>query len=134
MDVNEYLNAIWFGNTVRTWLIAAGILLAAIAVLMASKALIVGRFFKFASLTSNGLDDIVVELLHRTRLTVIVIMVVAAVGMALLVLTPGVRTAIRFIAVIALFFQGMSWGNGLISFWTQRYAARRGMTSGPSAS
>jgi small-conductance mechanosensitive channel len=134
MDVNEYLNAIWFGNTVRTWLIAAGILLAAIAVLMASKALIVGRFFKFASRTSNELDDLVVELLKRTRLTVIVIMVVAAIGMALLVLTPGVRTAIRFIAVIALFFQEMSWGNGLISFWTQRYAARRGMTSGPSAS
>ena len=35
--------------------------------------------------------------------------------------------------MIALFFQGMAWGNGIISFWMQRYAVRRGMTTGPSA-
>ena len=134
MDVNEYLNTIWYGNTIRTWLIAAGILLAAIAALVGFKALVVGRFFKFASRTSNEVDDLVVELLKRTRLMVVVILVIAAVGLALLVLTPSVRTAIKFIAVIALFFQGMSWGNGIISFWMQRYAARRGMTSGPTAS
>ena len=134
MDVNEYLNTLWYGNTIRTWFIAIGVLAAAIAALIGIKALLVGRFFKFASRTNNEIDDLVVELLKRTRLTVLVILVIAAVSYALLMLPASIRTAIKFIAVIALFFQGMSWGNGIISFWMQRYAARRGMTSGPTAS
>ncbi len=134
MDVNEYLNIIWYGNTIRAWLIALGILAAAIAALMGIKALIVGRFFRFANRSNNEVDDLVVELLKRTRITVLVVLAVAAVSFALLVLPPGVRTILKFITVIALFFQGMSWGNGIISFWMQRYAARRGMTTGPTAS
>jgi small-conductance mechanosensitive channel len=133
MDVNEYLNAVWLGNTVRTWLIALAILAAAIAALVAIKALVIGRFFRFAARTTNEVDDLVVDLLKRTRLTILIILVIAAVGFLLLELVPTARTALRFLAVIALFFQGMSWGNGIISFWMQRYAARRGMTTGPSA-
>ncbi len=133
MDVNEYLNAVWFGNTVRDWLISAAILAAVVAALIAIKSLVVGRFFKFAARTSNEVDDLVVDLLKRTRMTVLIILALAAVGILLLELVPTVRTALKFAAVIALFFQGMSWGNGLISFWMQRYAARRGMTTGPSA-
>ena len=133
MDVNEYLNAVWLGNTVRDWLIAVAILAGAIAALIAIKALVVGRFFKFAARTSNEIDDLVVELLKRTRMMVLIILVVAAVGFLVLELVPTVRTGVKFAAVIALFFQGMSWGNGIISFWTQRYAARRGMMTGPSA-
>ena len=134
MDVNEYLSTIWFGNSVRSWLIGIAILAAAIAALVAIKTLVVGRFFAFASRSENEVDDLVVELIKRTRLTVLIILVAAAVGFTLLVLPPPVRTALKFVAVIALFFQGMSWGNGIITFWMQRYAARRGMTSGPTAS
>ena len=133
MDVNEYLNAVWLGNSVRSWLIAVGILVAAVAALVGIKALVVGRFFKFAARTTNEVDDLVVELLKRTRLTVMIILVVAAVSFLVLQLPATVQTVIKFAAVIALFFQGMSWGNGIISFWTQRYAARRGMMTGPSA-
>jgi small-conductance mechanosensitive channel len=133
MDVNDYLNAMWLGNTVRAWLIAAGILAAGVAALIAIKALLIGRFFRFAARTSNEIDDLFVELLRRTRLTVLIILVIAAVAFLLVELPYAVRTAIKFAAVIALFFQGMNWGNGLISFWMQRYAMRRGMTTGPSA-
>ena len=58
MDVNEYLNTVWFGNTIRTWLIAAAILSAAVGALIAIKALLVGRFFRFAARTSNEIDAI----------------------------------------------------------------------------
>jgi small-conductance mechanosensitive channel len=133
MDVNDYLNVVWLGNTIRDWLIAAAVLAVAIALLMVVKAFVVGRFFRFAARTSNEVDDLVVDLLKRTRITVLVVLAVAAVGFLLLQLVPPVRTALKFVAVFALFFQGMSWGNGIITFWMQRYAARRGMTTGPSA-
>ena len=133
MDVNEYLNIVWLGNTVRDWLIAVAVLAAAVTALVAIKAFVVGRFYRFAARTSNEVDDLVVDLLKRTRLTVLIILAVASVGFLLLQLMPPVRTALKIAAVLALFFQGMSWGNGIISFWMQRYAARRGMTTGPSA-
>jgi small-conductance mechanosensitive channel len=133
MDVNEYLRYVWFGNTIGTWLIAATILAGGVGVLMVVKSLLVGRFISFANRTPNQVDDLVVELLRRTRLLILVILLVAGVGFTLLVLPASVRTAIKVVAVIALFFQGMSWGNGIISFWVQRYAVRRGMTTGPAA-
>jgi small-conductance mechanosensitive channel len=132
MDVNEYLNTVWLGNTVRTWMIAAAFLTGAISTMIAIKALLVGRFFRFAARTTNEIDDLVVQLLKRTRLTVLIILAIAAVSFLMLELMPTVRTVIKFVAVIALFFQGMSWGNAIISFWVQRYASRRGMTTGPS--
>lgn len=132
MDVNDLLNTQWLGNSVRDWLIAVAILAAVVAALIGIKALVVGRFIKFATRTSNEIDDLVVELLRRTRLTVLIILAIAAVGFTTLELLPPIRTAFKFVAVIALFFQGMSWGNGVISFWVQRHASRRGMTTGPS--
>ena len=133
MDVRQYLAYVWFGNPVRTWLLAAGIFIAAVAILMLLKRLVIGRFFKFAGRTTNEVDDVIVELLKRTRVGVLVILVLAGVALTLLVLVPPLRTAIKFVAVIALFFQAMSWGNAIISYWVAHYAARRGMTSGSSA-
>jgi len=132
MDVNEYLNTVWLGSTVQSWLIALAILATSVGLLIGIKALVVGRFFNFAARTSNEIDDLVVDLLKRTRMTVLIILVVAAVSFLVLKLPPTARTVIKFAAVIALVFQGMSWGNGIISFWMQRYAMRRGMTTGAS--
>ena len=133
MDVPEYLSYVWYGNTVGQWLLAAGIFAASVAILMLVKRLVIGRFFHFASRSPNEIDDIIVELLKRTRVSVLMIFALAGVTLLLLVLAPPVRTAIKFVAVVALFFQGMSWGNAIISYWVSHYAARRGMTSGSSA-
>ncbi len=133
MDVREYLTNVWFGNPVGAWLLAAGVFAAVVAILLLVKQLVIGRFFRLAGRTSNEVDDIIVELLKRTRISVLMVLALAAVALTLLILAPPVRTAIKFIAVIALFFQAMSWGNAIISFWVEHYAARRGMTRGSSA-
>ena len=133
MDVRQYLTYVWYGNTVGTWLLAAGILAAVIAVLMLIKHVLVGRFIRFAGRTPNQVDDVIVDLVKRTRISVLIILAFAGVALTLLVLIPPIRTALKFIAVIALFLQAMSWGNSIISFWVTHYAARRGMTTGSSA-
>ena len=132
MNVNELLDTQWLGNSVRDWLIAVAILATVVAALIGIKALLVSRFFKFAARTSNQVDDLVVDLMRRTRLTVVIILAIAAISFLILELPATARTGLKFVAVIALFFQGMSWGNAIISFWVQRYASRRGMTTGPS--
>jgi small-conductance mechanosensitive channel len=133
MDVREYLTLEWYGNTLGTWLIALGVFLAVVGVLLLLRRLIVGRFFRFAGRTSNQVDDLLVDLLKRTRVTVLAILALASIALLLLVLPGPLRTAAKVIAVMALFVQGMSWGNAIISFWVHHYAARRGMTTGSSA-
>ena len=133
MDVNEYLNTVWLGNTLGAWLTALGILAAGVGILVALKILVIGKVFRLASRSANEIDDLLVELLRRTRMSVLIVLVIAAVVFMVLVVPVPARTFFKFIAVIALFFQGMAWGNGIISFWMQRYAVRRGMTTGPSA-
>ena len=133
MDVREYLTLSLYGNTIGTWLLALGIAIGATGVLLLLKRFFEGRFFRYAERTRNAVDDLIVELLKRTRITVVIVLVVAGVALLVLVLPTPIRTAAKVMAVIALFIQGMSWGNAIISFWVNHYAARRGMTTGSSA-
>ena len=134
MDVREYLMISWYGNTIGTWLLALGIAVGAVGILMILRRVIEGRFFEFAKRSANEIDDLVVELLKRTRISVLMLLVLAGVALLVLVLPAPIRTGAKVLAVIALFVQGMSWGNAIISFWVNHYAARRGMTTGSSAS
>jgi small-conductance mechanosensitive channel len=133
MDVREYLTLEWYGNPVGSWLIALGVFVGVVGILLLLRRLVVGRFITFAGRSSNEVDDLLVDLLKRTRITVLMILTLAAIALLLLVLPGPVRTAAKVIAVVALFVQGMSWGNAIISFWVNHYAARRGMTTGSSA-
>ena len=133
MDVRNYLTYVWYGNAIGTWLLAAGIFAAAVAVLMLVKQVLVARFIRFASRTPNEVDDIIVDLVKRTKVSVLIILALAGVALTLLVLAVPIRNAIKFVAVVALFFQAMAWGNAIISFWVTHYAARRGMTAGSGA-
>ena len=133
MDVRQYLTYVWYGNTVGTWLLAAGIVAAVVAVLVLIKHVLVGRIIRFASRTPNEIDDVLVQLLKRTRMSVLVILVLAGVALTVLILVTPLRNAIKFVAVLALFVQAMSWGNAIITFWVTHYAARRGMTTGSAS-
>src|SRR5919107_1633337 len=98
MDVNQYMNTVWMGNSVRAWLIALAVLAVGVAILMALKALVVGRFIKFASRTTNEVDDLLVELLRRTRLWVLVLLAIAVVAFLMLELPYAIRTGVKFVA------------------------------------
>ena len=133
MDVRDYLAFRWYGNTVQTWLLALAVALASIGVLLIVRRFLVGRFFRYAGASPNEIDDLLAELLKRTRISVLMVLVVAGTALLMLILPTALRTGIKAVAVVALFVQGMSWGNGIISFWMNHYAARRGMTTGSSA-
>jgi small-conductance mechanosensitive channel len=133
MDLSAILQRSVLGNTILAWLVATGILVGGVATLVLLKRLAVKRFIRFARRSENEIDDLVVELLQRTRFLVLVALVIVAAALTL-ALPPGWERFIRYLVVIAVFVQGMSWGNGIITFWMQRYAARRGMAAGGGAS
>jgi small-conductance mechanosensitive channel len=133
MDLNAFLQRSVFGNPVLAWLIALGILIGGVVALALVKRIALNRFIRFAKRSENEIDDLIVELLRRTRFVVLLGLVLAAATQAI-VLPAGWQQLIRWIVVVALFFQGMSWGNAVITFWMQRYAVRRGMAAGGGAS
>jgi small-conductance mechanosensitive channel len=131
MSWNEFLASRWLGNPVERWLLAAVAIIVATVVLWAVKQLAVKRLSKLISRTRTDFDDLLVDLLSRTR---VMLIFTATISPATAILTfPGtLRNALRIVSVIALLLQLGIWGNGFVTFWTERYA-RRGSGGGAGA-
>jgi small-conductance mechanosensitive channel len=123
MRWNEILSYQWLGNPVERWLVAAASIVVATVFLWALKQLAVKRLSKFASRTHTDFDDLLVDLLSRTRVSLIFIATISP-ATAVLALRPDVRGAVRIASVVALLLQIGIWGNGFINFWTDRYTRR----------
>jgi small-conductance mechanosensitive channel len=69
-------------------------------------------------------DDVVAELLERTRLYFIIALAVRA-AMPALVLAPRVTEAVQDVTTVAVLLQLARWGTGLIGFWITKWSSSR---------
>src|SRR5919108_3869485 len=129
MTLNELLAYRWLGNPIERWLLAAAFVLVATGVLWALKALGVTRPTAFAKRTPTAFDDLLVELLSRTRVLLIFISTISP-ATAVLRLPVDIRSGLRTASVIALLIQLAIWGNAFVSFWVNRYSRRTADASG----
>lgn len=121
-----------YGNAATAWLVALAILVGGVAVLLVTRRVLVARLGKWASRTATDLDDLVVDLLRRTRWYFIFMVATSAAALAL-VLPAATRQGVRTLTVIALCLQAIAWGNGVIQFWVERYTVRRVNVDGATA-
>jgi small-conductance mechanosensitive channel len=128
MSLSELLAYRWLGNPIERWLLAAAFVLAATGGLWALKVLAVNRLTGFAKRTPTAFDDLLVELLSRTRVLLVFISTVSP-ATAVLRLPADVRSGLRTASVVALIIQLAIWGNAFISFWINRYGRRAGDVS-----
>jgi small-conductance mechanosensitive channel len=106
---------IWFGNTVRAWATALGIVIVTTIVLSVAKRVIVRRLRALALRTETDIDDLIVDLLGRTRLAFLI--AVATYGASHTIhRTPEVAEFIKTAIILILLLQGAIWGNGLIVY------------------
>jgi len=105
----------YFGNSLRAWAIAGGVMAVVIVGLELARGLLVRRFGKLAERTSNPIDDLLVDLARRIKL-----FGVASVGLYMgtrfLVLPAQVGAVVGVVLTIALVFQAALWGNVVITF------------------
>lgn len=133
MTWNELLAYQWLGNAVERWVLAAVFILVSTVALWALKQLAVKRLSKFTMRTRTEFDDLLVELLSRTRVMLIFIATISP-ATAVLTLPQGAHNVLRVVSVVALLAQLGIWGNTFITFWTERYARRGdGGSSGTTA-
>jgi small-conductance mechanosensitive channel len=113
-----------YSNPVWTWLVAVAVGLLVPVVLRILKRLIVSRLARFAQRTTTPLDDMVAEVLGKTK---VFFMIAVAVYIAARILVlPELLERLAGVAVaLALLIQVGIWGTTAISFYMLRAVQRK---------
>ena len=67
----DLLESVYLGNTVKDWLIAAGIAAVVFVVLQVIQRVAVRKLSKVAAKTDNKIDDLVVSMIRQTKLIIL---------------------------------------------------------------
>jgi small-conductance mechanosensitive channel len=120
----EFLAVEFQGNPVWRWLVAAGMLLFVGFVLRVVLWRLVRKLRVVAEKTPGRFDDLIVELLDKTKFLFIFIVSLYA-GALILTLPELAESFLRGIFIVALLIQVGYWGNGCVAFWIRRSVSRR---------
>lgn len=120
----SWLDRVIVGNSLGTWLFAAGTAAVVWVVLRVLRGVIVDRFGRLAARTATTLDDVVVKIAARTHGAVILVLAVA-VGALALDLPAAAASGLRIILAAAVLFQVGVWGTELLTFEVAAYVRRR---------
>ena len=115
----------WEGNTLNEWLRALALFAGAAFVLGLVRWVVVRRLSIIAARTATWLDDLVVDVVRRTKDWFIVV-VALAIGLAGAVLRPGVVAILHGALTIGVMLQIAIWANGAIKFSVTHYRQSRG--------
>ncbi len=118
------LDEIFWGNPVRSWVIALGVCLAVAVGLRLVLALLKSRLGRLAKLTKNHLDDVVVEAFGRTH-KVTLLAIGLAVAARTLVLPPGADLILHRFLVVVLMIQAGLWVSYAVVAWLDHYRSRQ---------
>ncbi len=105
---------IW-GNTAADWLLAIGVTILSAVVFKLVVGLLTRRMAKFSRKTKTTLDDLVADMLGRTKLFLLLV-IAADIGVRMLVLPAAVSDVIEHIAIVAVLLQTGIWGNVLLRY------------------
>lgn len=108
------------GNTLARWAIAAGITIGLILVLRVVASVAAARVKKLAGNTETDLDDLVADLLGRTKLLFLIIVAVWG-GSYALTLTDRAASMLRSIFVLGLLVQAGFWVTALVTYALRKY-------------
>lgn len=110
------------GNTLEGWLLAAGIVVAALAFVTLLRTSLVRRLESISARTDTAIDDYLIVLLKSLRPTLVVL---AALAWSLLSLDlpAGWVLAGKWLFVVAIVVQLFRWVNKTVDFWVRRYEA-----------
>jgi len=128
----DFLTSDFLENEVWRWFLTLAIILFVGIVLRLLLKLVVRRLRRFASRTEGRFDDLLVELLAKTKVLLIFVVSLYA-GTLILVLPEAADRVLQALFVIALLVQAGFWGDGIVTFWIRRTTKRRLETDAASA-
>jgi small-conductance mechanosensitive channel len=120
----DLLGRTFYHNSLHTWLMFGIAILVDVAVLLLLRYVIIRRLSSLAARTPTMLDDLLVDLLRRTRF-IFVLFVALWAAARLLTLPDGASKTVHDVAVIILLLQVGIWVNTGIGFWVHRFTTQR---------
>jgi len=121
MHPDQFFDRILFHNSMRQWATALAVALGAFLALLLVRVLLVGRFGAIAKRTTTEVDDILVELVARTR-PYFLAAAALVFGSRFLVLPPTIDTYFSAAFALVLLVQCGLWGGAAVDLWIQRRA------------
>jgi small-conductance mechanosensitive channel len=112
----------FYGNEVRSWLIALAVAAGVLVVLRLVEQVLIDRVQRFAERTRTMVDDIIVGSLRKTKFLFLLVVAVFA-GSLSLNLDPDVRRILLSTAMIATLIQIGVWGSAGLQIWLEHYRA-----------
>jgi len=123
-EMNSFLDNIFFGNTVRNWGIALGILVIGLVLAKLIKVIVVSRIRKFSERSKSTFDDLIVVVIDKALLPLAFVYSFYA-GFRYLTMPPRVTRIIHVaILVITIFFIVRAI-SAVISYFFFRFAKAR---------
>jgi small-conductance mechanosensitive channel len=123
----QVLDRLFYGNSLRAWLVGATAFVVALGVLLLVRRLLAYRLGALALRTTNIVDDLGAEIARRTRLYFLVALAVA-IGARFVVLPPRIADTLDKAIALIVLLQAALWGTAAIGFYVARYIERRRAT------
>jgi small-conductance mechanosensitive channel len=114
------LSNTFYGNEVRTWLIALGIGIGTLLVLRAVEQVLIVRIERLTRKTHTIIDDLVVGALRRTKLLFLFV-ISSFVGTLSLTLPAEVRGILWKVTILAAIVQAGIWISTALTIWLENY-------------
>jgi small-conductance mechanosensitive channel len=118
------LDEIFWGNPVRSWLIALGICLGLALGLRLVLAILKSRLGRLAKHTRNSIDDVAVEALGRTVMPTLLVIGLATAAQTL-DLPDGTNLILHHLLVVVMIVQVGLWIAYVATHWLDHYRSRQ---------
>ncbi|MBM3284975.1 MAG: mechanosensitive ion channel family protein [Candidatus Aminicenantes bacterium] len=113
-----------YGNSIKSWIIALFVALAAFIVLRLLKAIAHRKVRALAEKTTTDLDDLVADLIDRLKYFFLFIVSVYL-GSRFLDLSAQVKLVIGKLVTLCLIAQGVFWGGGILDYFLDRHRRKK---------
>ena len=120
----DFLSNPFADNLAQDWLIAAGVFVVVIVMVRTVIRIAVKRLRAIASKTETDVDDLIAQLLERTKFLFVALLALYA-GAISLTLPPEVDELLSTILVLGFLAQGALWANGIVNYMLGSWARQK---------
>ncbi len=122
--MTDFLNSQFLGNTAQDWIIAAVLFVLVMVLVRTVIGIVVKRLSAIASKTETDVDDLVTELLEKTKFLFVALLALYT-GSLSLTLSQEVGAVLSTTLVLGLLAQGALWANGIVNYMLGSWARQK---------
>jgi small-conductance mechanosensitive channel len=122
--MTDFLSSQFLDNTAQDWIIAAVLVVIVMVLVRTLIGVVLKRLSAIASKTETDVDDLISQLLDKTKFLFVALLALYA-GAISLTLPPEVDALLSTILVLGLLAQGAFWANGIVNYMLGSWAREK---------